>query len=112
MTASRSKITAMRFYEALGEVIREQRLAKGLTLRDVCKTGFVSMGHLSDVENGRKEGSSVFIEAVANGLGVNTYDLIIEAGYKMAGDTIFVPDTAESLFVRDAKWTGQYADLK
>jgi transcriptional regulator with XRE-family HTH domain len=112
MTASRNRLTAMRFYEALGEVIREQRLAKGLSLREVCNKGYVSMGHLSDVENGRKEGSSVFIEAVANGLGVETYDLIIEAGYKMAGDTIFVPDTAESLFVRDANWIEQYADLK
>ncbi len=102
----------MKFHEALGEAIREQRLAKGLSLRQVSTKGFVSMGHLSDVENGRKEGSSAFLEGVANGLGVNTYDLIIEAGYKMAGDTIYVPDSPESLFVRDSRWQSQYADLK
>ena len=100
------------FYEALGEVIREQRLAKRLTLREVSATGFVSMGHLSDVENARKEASSRFIEGVARALGVNTYDLIIEAGYRMAGSALAVPDTPESLFVRDNKWASQYADLK
>ena len=100
----------MKFSEALGEVIREQRLAKELTLRDVARNGFVSMGHLSDVENGRKEGSSAFINGVANGLGMEASELIIQAGFRMA--RVEVPDTPESLFVRDSKWANQYADLK
>ena len=58
-------MTGMKFYQTLGEVIREQRLAKNLTLREVASNGFVSMGHLSDVENGRKEGSSSFLDGVA-----------------------------------------------
>jgi transcriptional regulator with XRE-family HTH domain len=103
-------MTGMKFSEALGEVIREQRLAKKLTLRDVASNGFVSMGHLSDVENGRKEGSSSFIDGVANGLGVDASELIIQAGFRMA--RVEVPDTPESLFVRGAKWANQYADLK
>lgn len=103
-------MTGMKFSEALGEVIREQRLAKKLTLRDVASTGYVSMGHLSDVENGRKEGSSSFIDGVANGLGVDASELIIQAGFRMA--RVEVPDTPESLFVRDSKWANQYADLK
>jgi transcriptional regulator with XRE-family HTH domain len=103
-------MTGMKFSEALGEVIREQRLAKELTLREVARNGFVSMGHLSDVENGRKEGSSSFIDGVANGLGVDASELIIQAGFRMA--RVEVPDTPESLFVRDSKWANQYADLK
>lgn len=103
-------MTGMKFSEALGEVIREQRLAKELTLRDVARNGFVSMGHLSDVENGRKEGSSAFINGVANGLGMEASELIIQAGFRMA--RVEVPDTPESLFVRDSKWANQYADLK
>lgn len=85
----------MKFNEALGTAIRKVRTEKNLTLRAVCKKSFISMGHLSDVENGRKEGSSVFIEAIAKGLGVNTYELIIEAGYLMAD--FQVPDSAEGL---------------
>jgi|TARA_R110000782_G_scaffold41292_2_gene94831 transcriptional regulator with XRE-family HTH domain len=102
----------MEFSKALGEVIREQRLAKNLTLRAVCEDGFVSLGHLSDIENGRKECSSIVITNIANGLGVNNYDLIIEAGFRMAGKALHIPDSPESLFVRDSAWTAQYSDLK
>jgi transcriptional regulator with XRE-family HTH domain len=102
----------MEFSKALGEVIREQRLAKNLTLREVSANGFVSMGHLSDVENGRKECSSVVIGNIANGLGVESHNLIIEAGFRMAEKGLAIPDTPESLFVRDSKWATQYADLK
>jgi len=103
-------MTGMKFSEALGEVVRERRRALGLTLRDVSSTGYVSMGHLSDVENGRKEGSSSFINGVANGLGIEASELIIQAGFRMAG--LEVPDTPESLFERGSVWANQYADLK
>jgi len=105
-------MTGMKFYQILGEVIREQRHAKGLSLREVSSTGHISMGHLSDVENGRKEGSSSFLDGVANGLGVELSWLIIETGYRMAESKVDVPDTPESLFVRNSSWATQYADLK
>lgn len=89
-------MTGMRFHEALGEVIREERLAQKQTLRDVSTTGYVSMGHLSDVENGRKEGSSQFLEAVAKALKTDSYNLVLKAGYLMAD--FKVPDTTEKLF--------------
>ena len=85
----------MKFYEALGQVIREERLKRNLTLRQVAARGYVSMGHLSDVENARKEGSEGFIDAVARALEIESYELIIEAGYRMADST--VPDTIEDL---------------
>lgn len=99
----------MRFREALGEVIREQRLANELSLRDVSRRGFVSYSFLCEVERGEKECASDYIEAIANGLGVSVHSLIVEAGYRMAEWE--VPDTPEDLFVRDANWIGQYADL-
>ena len=83
----------MKFFEALGAVIREERQRQGLTLRDISKAGYISMGHLSDVENGRKEGSSVFIESISKALGLEAYELVLEAGYLMAGQNI--PDTYE-----------------
>ena len=86
----------MNFHEALGFVIKDERQAKGLTLRDVSQTGYVSMGHLSDVENGRKQGSSQFISAVATALSMEPHELIIEAGYLMK--QFQVPSTPESLF--------------
>lgn len=105
-------MTGKLFHQTLGEVIREQRLAKKLTLRQVSANGFISMGHLSDVEQGRKEGSSTFLDGVANGLGVELSWLIIETGYRMAEASVEVPDTPESLFERGAPWVAQYSDLK
>lgn len=90
----------MKFYEALGAVIREERYARKMTLRDVATKGYISMGHLSDVENSRKEGSETFIEAVANALGMPAYELIIEAGYRMAESK--VPDTLEEILKEDS----------
>ena len=90
----------MDFHKALGRVIRGKRHARSLTLREVALTGFVSMGHLSDVENGRKEGSSQFIKAVATALKLEPYDLVLEAGYLMAGSSI--PNTPEKLYVYDS----------
>ena len=102
----------MIFRQALGEVIREQRLANGLQLRDVSERGHLSYSHLSEVERGLKEPSSLVIDGIANGLGVNAYDLIIEAGYRMAGDAVAIPDSPESLFERTEAWDRQYSDLK
>ena len=91
-------MTGMRFREAVGEVIREQRLANGLQLRDVSDRGHLSYSFLSEVERGLKECSSDYLEAIANGLGVRAYDLIIEAGYRMSGDDLAIPDTPEQIF--------------
>jgi transcriptional regulator with XRE-family HTH domain len=112
MTASRDTMTGMIFRRAIGEVIREQRLANGLQLRDVSERGHLSYSHLSEVERGIKEPSSMVIESIANGLGVNAYDLIIEAGYRMAGEALAIPDSPESLFERGSVWLNQYSDLK
>ena len=99
----------MLFHEALGEVIRTERLAQKLTLRDLSKTGFVALGHLSEVERGTKCPSSQIIEAIANGLGKSSYELIIEAGFRMATATI--PETPEKIYERTNSWFEQYSDL-
>lgn len=88
----------MIFKIALGHAIRETRTSKGLTLREVAANGFVSIGHLCDIERGVKDASSVVIEAIAKGLEVDPCDLVIEAGYLMAEDQVAVPETPESLF--------------
>jgi transcriptional regulator with XRE-family HTH domain len=73
----------MRFREALGEVIREQRHAQGKPMRAITEKSYVSLGHLSEVERGHKELSSDLLEAVATALGMPTYELVLEAGFRM-----------------------------
>lgn len=85
----------MRYRVALGEVIREERITKNLFQRDVSRMGVISLGFLSEVERGQKEISSELLEGVACGLGVKSYELVIRAGLKMAGQEI--PDTPAEL---------------
>jgi transcriptional regulator with XRE-family HTH domain len=97
----------MRFNEALGEVIREERRAQGVTMREICQIGHIALGYLSEIERGQKEPSSQIIQGVADGLGKEPYELVIEAGMKMYRDRlpeiVYLPDTAE--------WQNQYSDL-
>lgn len=100
----------MLFREALGEVLREARTTKGLTLRTASAKGCIALGYLSEVERGQKEISSEPLQALAKGLGIDTSDLIWRTAVRMAG--LDVPDTPESLFTpRSEVWTKQYADL-
>jgi transcriptional regulator with XRE-family HTH domain len=85
----------MRYRVALGEVIREERLAQNANQRQLSTKGVISIGYLSEVERGQKEISSELLEGVACGLGVKSYELVIRAGLKMAGQDI--PDTPAEL---------------
>lgn len=91
----------MKFNEALGAVIREERIAQGRTLRKISERGALSLGHLCDIERGTKEPSSQIIEAIAYGLDLNPHELIIEAGMKMyreaAPEILYPPENFEWL---------------
>ena len=97
----------MRFREAFGEVVREQRLALGKSLRSITDKGFISIGYLSEVERGHNEPSSEIVERIAEGLDVPAYQLILEAGIKMYQKSI-----PETIYVSDkTDWAEQYSDL-
>jgi transcriptional regulator with XRE-family HTH domain len=97
----------MKFNEAIGEVIREKRRAQGVTMRRLSGTGNIALGYLSEIERGQKEPSSRVLEGVAGGLGVEPYELVLEAGIKMyqerLPEIVYIPDTTE--------WQKQYSDL-
>lgn len=59
----------------IGKTIRRLRHERGLVLRDV---EHISMAHLSEIERGRKEASSVMIETIAKSLHLSTADLLKE----------------------------------
>lgn len=96
----------MLYREALGEILREERLSQGMTLRTVAKQSTLALGYLSEVERGQKEISSELLKILAaDGLSVEIADLVIRAGMRLAG--LDIPDTAESLY----EVIDQYADL-
>jgi transcriptional regulator with XRE-family HTH domain len=97
----------MYYKDAIGEVIREERLAQGMTMRSLADSSPIAIGYLSEVERGQKEASSQVLERIAIGLGKETYELIVEAGMKMYRDSlpdvVYLPDKTA--------WAEQYSDL-
>ena len=99
----------MDFQTAFGEVVREQRRAHKLTMRKITDRGHLGLGYLSEVERGLKMPSSVIIASIADGLGIDPSELIIQTGMRMSN----VPESPESLFkLRDRDWANQYSDLR
>lgn len=74
----------MNLATALGESIRECRVSKGMTLRDLSALSNTSLGYLSEIERGTKEVSSVVLESIARGLDVPLYTIVSTASLKMA----------------------------
>lgn len=70
---------------ALGEVLREIRTEKKMSLRTLSAKSYVSLGYLSQVELGKREVSSEYLESIANALEVTVSQIIIESGYRMSG---------------------------
>ena len=68
----------MRLNDAIGDTLRTIRMEKNLTLRQVSAKGHIALGHISDVERGRKNASHDMLEAIAVGLDISTVDLIGE----------------------------------
>lgn len=69
-------------------------------MRDVAERGYLSYGHLSEVERGIKEASSMVLDGIATGMSMQTHDLILKTAYLMAD--IQVPETPEELFFIEA----------
>lgn len=54
----------------IGDVLRDFRLQKGQTLRQVAARASVALGYLSELERGQKEASSEILASVAEALEV------------------------------------------
>ncbi|RLK53000.1 helix-turn-helix domain-containing protein [Microbacterium telephonicum] len=89
--------------EEIGDVLRDLRLQKGKTLRQVAGRASVALGYLSEVERGQKEASSEILAAVADALDVPISTIMREVGDRisvMEGLQTFpdvVPDDLASL---------------
>ncbi|MEV5978044.1 helix-turn-helix transcriptional regulator [Streptomyces sp. NPDC052114] len=71
--------------DVVGDVLRRERLAQERTLKDVADAARISMPYLSELERGRKEGSSEVLAAAAHALGLRLTDLLSLAQGQLAG---------------------------
>jgi len=70
--------------QEIGDVLRDLRLQKGRTLRQVAGKASVALGYLSEVERGQKEASSEILASVADALDTPVSVIMHEVGDRMA----------------------------
>ena len=75
-----------KYRHALGQVLREMRADRGLTLRDVSSKASIALGYLSEVERGQKEISSELLASLAVAFDCGVHELVIAAGYRLGLD--------------------------
>ena len=58
------------FRRLLGDVLRNKRMQRGMTLREVSAEARVSLGYISEIERGQKEASSELLASLCTALDV------------------------------------------
>jgi transcriptional regulator with XRE-family HTH domain len=64
------------FRRLLGDVLRDQRMRRGMTLREVSAEARVSLGYISEIERGQKEASSELLASLCSALDVSLSDVL------------------------------------
>ena len=64
------------FRRLLGDVLRDQRMRRGMTLREVSAGARVSLGYISEIERGQKEASSELLYSLCSALDVPLSDVL------------------------------------
>jgi len=70
--------------QEIGDVLRDLRLQKGRTLRQVASKASVALGYLSELERGQKEASSEILASVADALDTPISAIMHEVGDRIA----------------------------
>lgn len=84
----------------IGDVLRELRLQKRHTLRQVAGRASVALGYLSEIERGQKEASSEILLSIAEALDVPISQIMREVSERLAAlEGISIPDTVPAEFV-------------
>ena len=72
------------FRRLLGDVLRDKRTERGLTLREVSADARVSLGYISEIERGQKEASSELLYSLCGALDVPLSDVLREVSDAVA----------------------------
>jgi transcriptional regulator with XRE-family HTH domain len=82
------------FRRLLGDVLRAERMRRGMTLREVSAEARVSLGYISEIERGQKEASSELLASLCGALDVPLSDVLREVA-----DAVALAETALALEV-------------
>lgn len=79
------------FRQTLGDVLREERTSRGLTLREVSRRARVSLGYISEIERGQKEASSELLAALCSAM-----DLRLSQVLRQVSDSAAIAEAASA----------------
>lgn len=94
--------------EAVGHVIRAERLARFLTQARLAARAGISVQYLSEIERGRKEPSSEILAALARALELRLHDLATGVARVVAPAQVLDLATGEDR--RDSATSGRLAE--
>lgn len=72
------------FRRLLGDVLRSERMQRGLTLRDVSAQARVSLGYISEIERGQKEASSELLASLCSAMDLPLSEVLREVSDAVA----------------------------
>jgi transcriptional regulator with XRE-family HTH domain len=72
------------FRRQLGDVLRGERMRRGMTLRELSSEARISLGYISEVERGQKEASSELLSSLCEALEVALSDVLREVSDTVA----------------------------
>lgn len=80
--------------QQIGDVLRDFRLQKRQTLRQVASRASVALGYLSEIERGQKEASSEILLSIAEALDTPISLIMREVSDRLAVlEGVVIPDT-------------------
>ena len=81
------------FRRLLGDVLRAQRMRRGMTLREVSAEARVSLGYISEIERGQKEASSELLASLCSALELPLSTVLREVSDLVALEESLVADS-------------------
>ena len=72
------------FRRLLGDVLRSERIQRGMTLREVSAEARVSLGYISEIERGQKEASSELLASLCAAMDLPLSEVLREVSDAVA----------------------------
>jgi transcriptional regulator with XRE-family HTH domain len=72
------------FRRQLGDVLRGERMRRGMTLRELSSEARISLGYISEIERGQKEASSELLSSLCEALEVPLSSVLREVSDTVA----------------------------
>jgi transcriptional regulator with XRE-family HTH domain len=94
------------FRRLLGDVLRDQRMRRGMTLREVSAEARVSLGYISEIERGQKEASSELLASLCTALEVPLSDVLREVSDAVAVEEAAVATLAATPMIVGSRRRG------